>query len=202
MFCPSLYLYITWNRLCYGYSRTIASITNVFRWLYPTLNKVYLILSYLIYISVKNYEKYLQVRPTSNFRVLQPVHMFIESSLKIKLHSLSTALLSGFQSALGWRWISIKSHWSHCTWLEFCAGNPSLCGIVVQMTQVCGDFAVLLLEILIYIQSTVRCRYNAIIFLPNPLNRRPIAHPKGEVLSVFCGFEIWFMSSYCLCIDK
>ena len=30
------------------YSRTIASIANVFCWLYPTLNKVYLILSYLI----------------------------------------------------------------------------------------------------------------------------------------------------------
>ena len=27
------------------YSRTIASIANVFCWLYPTLNKVYLILS-------------------------------------------------------------------------------------------------------------------------------------------------------------
>ena len=30
------------------YSRTIASIANVFCWLYPTLNKVYLILFYLI----------------------------------------------------------------------------------------------------------------------------------------------------------
>ena len=30
------------------YSGTIASIANVFCWLYPTLNKVYLILSYLI----------------------------------------------------------------------------------------------------------------------------------------------------------
>ena len=30
-----------------SYSRTIASIANVFCWLYPTLNKVYLILSYL-----------------------------------------------------------------------------------------------------------------------------------------------------------
>ena len=30
------------------YSRTIASIANVFCWLYPTLNKVYHILSYLI----------------------------------------------------------------------------------------------------------------------------------------------------------
>ena len=29
------------------FSRTIASIANVFCWLYPTLNKVYLILSYL-----------------------------------------------------------------------------------------------------------------------------------------------------------
>ena len=29
------------------YSRTIASLANVFCWLYPTLNKVYLILSYL-----------------------------------------------------------------------------------------------------------------------------------------------------------
>ena len=33
------------------YSRTIASIANVFCWLYPTLNKVYLILSYLVLIS-------------------------------------------------------------------------------------------------------------------------------------------------------
>ena len=31
------------------YSRTIASIANVFCWLYPTLNKVYLILSYFIF---------------------------------------------------------------------------------------------------------------------------------------------------------
>ena len=30
------------------YSRTIASIANIFCWLYPTLNKVYLILSYLL----------------------------------------------------------------------------------------------------------------------------------------------------------
>ena len=30
------------------YSRTIAPVANVFCWLYPTLNKIYLILSYLI----------------------------------------------------------------------------------------------------------------------------------------------------------
>ena len=34
------------------YSRTIASIANVFCWLYPTLNKVYLILSYRLRVSL------------------------------------------------------------------------------------------------------------------------------------------------------
>ena len=33
---------------CVIYSRTIASIANVFCWLYPTLNKVYLILSFIL----------------------------------------------------------------------------------------------------------------------------------------------------------
>ena len=35
------------------YSRTIASIANVFCWLYPTLNKVYLILSILSYLILR-----------------------------------------------------------------------------------------------------------------------------------------------------
>ena len=43
---------------------------------------------------------------------------------------------------------------------------------------------------------TVRCRYNAVNFLPNPYKIHPIARPiTGKVWDVFCGFELFDLYS-------
>ena len=57
----------------------------------------------LITISVSKIRKiiYSQVRHTSRFWVLWPIHMFTGPLFQIKLHLLNTVLLSGFQSSPG-----------------------------------------------------------------------------------------------------
>ena len=51
--------------------------------------------------SVKNYEKYLEVRSTSYFLALRLFRMFIGPLFQMKLRILSAVLLSEFQSSPG-----------------------------------------------------------------------------------------------------
>ena len=47
------------------------------------------------------------------------------------------------------------------------------------------------------ISYTVRCRYNAVNFLPNPHNRHPIARPWGRGMGYLLYSKIWFTFYYC-----
>ena len=57
--------------------------------------------------------------------------------------------------------------------------NPNTCAFTFDIIHLHGNAT-----------CTVRCHYNAAIFLPNPHNRHPISHPHGAARGAFGEFNV------------